>query len=159
MAKKKRIKNKPRQAKTSKNQQSKKSLLLPQIVDFYLDNGCCYSKTARHFKLDRGAVTNYIQSPEGRELIRNRMQAYEDMVVSKREMILDKFSELLNKAKTIKETVPLLYAGMQMTGMDKETRIAKIQAGVGQGDVNRCDRQLSTEDWEHHKAITKNDKE
>ena len=143
MAKKKIIK---RQAKTSKNKQSKKSLILPKLIDFYLDNGCSYRKTALHFKLNRGAVTNYIQSPEGRELIRNRMQAYEDMVVSKRERILDKFSELLNKAKTIKETVPLLYAGMQMTGMDKETRIAKIQAGVGQVSTGNNDIQVTTDE-------------
>ena len=35
---------------------------------------------------------------------------------------------------------------MQMTGMDKETRIAKIQAGVGQGSTGNNDIQVTTDE-------------
>ena len=153
--KKQTIKKKQKPAKNSKNQQSKKSLLLPQIVDFYLDNGCCYSKTARHFKWDRGAVTNYIQSPEGRELIRKRMQAYDDLVFEQKRLVLNKFAEFLNKGKAPKDGIKLLYAGMQMTGLTNEVQVAKIQAGIGQKDTESNDFQVTTEELEDFRKSLK----
>ena len=140
----------------------KKSKLLPRVevvISEYIQNGYNVSKTAKKFGVDWHTVHSILDTPEGKAEIKRLSSELSLLSQRSRRAIITESLKQFMLAKKHKEKLSWFYALANLTGSTSDVRIAKIQAGVGQGSTESNGGQLSTEDWEHHKAITKNDKE
>ena len=148
---------KKRYRKIPKNPEKNK--LLPrvkEITSVFIENNCNIGKTAKQFKVDRDTLDRLLATDEAKAEIKRRNE--ETAILSEnmtRSMMTECFNQFMRAKKkmTQKESG---YFLANLIGLNPKVQIAKIQAGVGQGDVNRGDRQLSTEEWDRHREAIKN---
>ena len=153
------VKNKHRR-KTAKT--AKKSKLLPrvsEVISSHIETGYNVSKTAKKFGVGWHTIHRILDTPEGKAEI-NRFNSELSLLKQRaRRLIITESLKQFMLAKKHKEKLSWFYALANLTGSTSDVRIAKIQAGVGQGSTESNGGQLSKEEVAYIKSGKKDDKE
>ena len=138
-----------------------KNKLLPRVKEVvmgYLDNGANASQTAKQFKVDIKTLLKLLATDEAKtEIKRMDDDTYLLHKRIKRKLALEGLNSFL-QTKKHKEKKDWAYFLANLTGSTSDVRIAKIQSGRGQGSTESNGGQMTTEDLEHYRQVTKNDK-
>ena len=143
---------------TKINKNPQKNKLLPrvnEVVSVYIDSNCNISKTAKQFKVDRLTVHRFLETPEAKAEIKRRNE--ETAILSEnmtRSVMTECFNQFMRAKKKMTQK-DFFYALANLIGKTSDIQVAKIQAGVGQGSTESNNRQLTTDQLEHIKSVTK----
>ena len=158
-------KNKKRNS-TKFNKIQQKNKLLPrktEVIVEYLENGLNVSQTAKQFKVDRNTFYSFLDTPEAKEEMKILGKKMDDDFYllkqrAKRILINECLKHIRSPNKKMKDK-DWAYFLANLTGVTSDVQIAKIQSGSGQGSTESNGGQMTTEDLEHYRKVTKNDKE
>ena len=145
---------------------SKLSPRVNEVTALYLKNDCNIGQTARMLGVKWETLKNFLQSSIARESLHKVDVMNADLAIKERTIkqeirikTLNECWKCLSNTRDNNKKLKWFNQIANIIGLGKEIDVAKIQAGNNQGGIESNGGQLSTEEVDHIKSVTKDDKE